>query len=57
MLRNGAWKVVPHKLLQVGCVNLFQIGQTKAQGVRINLLPKGETPVLCPKIYMIAVAQ
>ncbi|MDP6114388.1 MAG: sulfatase-like hydrolase/transferase [Planctomycetota bacterium] len=28
-----------------------------ARGVRINLLPKGEAPVLCPKIYMIAVAQ
>lgn len=57
VLRNGAWQVVPHKLLPVGCVNLLQLGQTTAQGIRINLLPKGETPVLCPKIYMIAVAQ
>jgi hypothetical protein len=55
--RDGQWRQVAHKLIQVGAIQLLSIPPQRVSGVRLELTARGEQPVKCPDIYHMAVAQ
>jgi len=57
ILQDDAWKPIDAKVLDVGATTLFQTGLIRAEGARINLLPKDGMNIPTPKIYMIGIAQ